>query len=88
MKFTLKAIREELKACQFNPNVPGQMSIIADSNDVKYFRQRAIEQLRELEFGGGTQTTIAKTQMAIRLLTLSLVELRRGQAAKKEPTGS
>jgi hypothetical protein len=44
----IKKIRMTLREAAFDPNKPGMMSIIADSND-DYIIQRTIELLREVQ---------------------------------------
>jgi hypothetical protein len=75
---TLTAIRDELKKCQFNPNEPGAMAIIADCTDPKYWELRALEQIREvhaLKLEG--REAEERLQLVIKLMALSLAERHR-----------
>lgn len=80
-RITLKAIRDELKKCQFNPNELGPMAIISDNDDPKYWELRAIEQLREIHtFKLDGKEAEDRLQLVIKLAALSLV--KRGQTTK------
>jgi len=75
MKVSLTKIREILRKCQFNPRKPGPMKIIADMDDAKYYRLRAIELI-------STAATDKQIQQAIGLLALYLAAGESNEKAK------
>lgn len=81
---SLTKVREILKDCQFNPNTPGPLALIVDADSEIYFRQRAIEQLKEIELysldGEGAE---ARLVLAIQLITLSIAKRKLSANSKR-----
>lgn len=82
----LTKIRTALKECQFNPNAPGPMAVIADANNEAYWQLRALEQIKEIRNLPLTrEEERERLVLSIRLLTLALVKHDEFDSQTKSP---
>lgn len=76
-KITVKQIRSFLSTCKFNPNEPGPLKIILETNNPNYYEMRAIEFIREARASFNLKDYEEKIQKAIQLLILANLVQKR-----------
>lgn len=71
------SIRKVLSESAFDPRVPGPLKVIADTGNVEYLVTRAIEFLREGQYGADATRPMDRDKLtqAISLLALAKVKL-------------
>ena len=67
---SLTEVRKILRQTAFDPRIPGPMRIIVDVDDPRYFRQRAVELIREAEYYPPSHYD-KKLKQATQLITLA-----------------
>jgi hypothetical protein len=72
--YTNKMIKAALQQATFNPQLPGPMKIVAEANNLDYFRHRAIESIHA-----------GNLKQAIQLLALCIAYPEAKNAHPKAP---
>lgn len=70
-----KMLQAEARDCIFDPRAVGPMKIIADTDNLDYFKGRAIECINRSQI----ENPKKELQMAVGLLLLALAKVKNGE---------